>query len=358
MPLDGSDVASKPSGTTAVALTAIESAKFNSVIDDIYAIQNTVRPLTHGHTGASTAIGAWNNISALGSNVTSASTTNLTTATGPFVQITGTTTITAITLATGTWRIVRATGALPMTASSSLVVNEQTSGTYTAVAGELFLIINIAGTVIVWTIGYNAVPFHTLRTLTDPNADRLAFWDDSAGKFDWLTPGTGLAISGTTMNAAVTHGTPVATTSGSTASWSSIPAGVNRIVIVFGTVSTNGTGVPLIQIGDGGGIENSGYVGAVSILTNAAAVVVGNHSSGFALSTSWAAGAIVSGVLELVRYTPGQHVWAISGSLGRYDSTAIHTISGVKALSAELDRVQLITTDTFDGGVMNVFYSY
>jgi hypothetical protein len=39
-----------------------------------------------------------------------------------------------------------------------------------------------------------------LETLTDPNADRIAFWDDSAGSFVWLAPGTGIEISGTNLN--------------------------------------------------------------------------------------------------------------------------------------------------------------
>lgn len=37
--------------------------------------------------------------------------------------------------------------------------------------------------------------------LTDPNADRIAFWDDSASKFEWLTVGSGMSISGTTITA-------------------------------------------------------------------------------------------------------------------------------------------------------------
>ena len=37
--------------------------------------------------------------------------------------------------------------------------------------------------------------------LTDPNADRLMFWDDSGGAIDWLTLGTNLSITGTTLNA-------------------------------------------------------------------------------------------------------------------------------------------------------------
>lgn len=45
--------------------------------------------------------------------------------------------------------------------------------------------------------------------LTDPNADRLAFWDDSAGSIAWLGLGTGLSISGTTMSVDSTLFAPV-----------------------------------------------------------------------------------------------------------------------------------------------------
>jgi hypothetical protein len=38
-------------------------------------------------------------------------------------------------------------------------------------------------------------------SLTDPGADRLMFWDDSAGNVEWLTLGTNLSITGTTINA-------------------------------------------------------------------------------------------------------------------------------------------------------------
>lgn len=41
----------------------------------------------------------------------------------------------------------------------------------------------------------------TGASLTDPNADRIMFWDDSAGQVTWLTAGTGLTITGTTIDA-------------------------------------------------------------------------------------------------------------------------------------------------------------
>lgn len=36
--------------------------------------------------------------------------------------------------------------------------------------------------------------------LADPNADRILFWDDSAGSYAYLTAGTGLSITGTTIS--------------------------------------------------------------------------------------------------------------------------------------------------------------
>ena len=44
----------------------------------------------------------------------------------------------------------------------------------------------------------------TGASLTDPNADRIMFWDDSAGATTWLTAGSGLTITTTTIAADVT----------------------------------------------------------------------------------------------------------------------------------------------------------
>ena len=40
-----------------------------------------------------------------------------------------------------------------------------------------------------------------LGKLSDPNADRVLFWDDSAGALKWLTISNGLLLSGTTLTA-------------------------------------------------------------------------------------------------------------------------------------------------------------
>lgn len=46
-----------------------------------------------------------------------------------------------------------------------------------------------------------------IADLADPNADRILFWDDSAGAYTYLTAGTGLTITGTTINASGGSGT-------------------------------------------------------------------------------------------------------------------------------------------------------
>ena len=38
-----------------------------------------------------------------------------------------------------------------------------------------------------------------IESLSDPNADRIVFWDDSAGASQWLSAGSGLTISGTSI---------------------------------------------------------------------------------------------------------------------------------------------------------------
>lgn len=40
-----------------------------------------------------------------------------------------------------------------------------------------------------------------INSLTDPNADRILFWDDSEGQYAYLTVGSGLSLTGTTLSA-------------------------------------------------------------------------------------------------------------------------------------------------------------
>lgn len=62
------------------------------------------------------------------------------------------------------------------------------------------------GSAVIYRVGGSDVTLAdggTGASLADPGADRIMFWDDSAGAVTWLTVGTGLSISTTTINATV-----------------------------------------------------------------------------------------------------------------------------------------------------------
>lgn len=57
----------------------------------------------------------------------------------------------------------------------------------------------------------------TGANLTDPNADRILFWDDSATSVAFLEAGSGLSISGTTLSATASFATPLIVVGNATA---------------------------------------------------------------------------------------------------------------------------------------------
>jgi hypothetical protein len=99
------------------------------------------------------AITSWDAITAKGTDIASASTIVLTTATGPRIDITGTTAITAVTLANGSMRIARATGIFVLTASATLLVNKSASVNYTTAVGDLMIFTAEGGVTSVTVIG-------------------------------------------------------------------------------------------------------------------------------------------------------------------------------------------------------------
>lgn len=152
MPRDGSGIYSKASASFA-ANTTIASAAVNSDFDDLVADANAARPITAGGTGATTAVGAHDNLVGAGASIATAATLNLDPATGAIVDLTGTTGVTAVTLTAGRQRFGRATGAFTLTASASLIVNGSTSVNYTTTANDLLVFIGYAGGVVaVWTL--------------------------------------------------------------------------------------------------------------------------------------------------------------------------------------------------------------
>jgi hypothetical protein len=150
-------------------------------------------------------------------------------------------------------------------------------------------------------------------------------------------------------------GTAVASTSGTSIDFTSIPSWVKRITVMFDGVSTNGSSNLLIQIGDSGGIETSGYIsGAIN------QIALSTSTAGFIATHNNSAGAVQGGVITLSLLNSSTYSWASAGNV--YDSSVGAQVScgaGTKSLSATLDRVRITTvngTDAFDAGSINILY--
>jgi hypothetical protein len=102
--------------------------------------------VTEGGTGQSTAYAAQDALSVHGADIASSGTINLETATGNIVDVTGVTTITAITLSDGHERTVRFTGALTLTHGASLVLPGSVN--ITTVAGDMAIFRGYASSVV------------------------------------------------------------------------------------------------------------------------------------------------------------------------------------------------------------------
>jgi len=158
----------------------------------------------------------------------------------------------------------------------------------------------------------------------------------------------------------ITLATQQATTSGTSIDFTSIPAGVRRITVMFVGVSTNGTDSILIQIGDAGGIEATGYLAAVGIFVVGAASVSA-ATTGFCVATMGATGAasVIHGSVTLSLENAATFTWVCAGIMNQSDLARSFISSGSKSTSAELDRVRITTVtgvDTFDAGAINISY--
>jgi hypothetical protein len=159
-------------------------------------------------------------------------------------------------------------------------------------------------------------------------------------------------------NGTINLQTSVATTSGTTVNLSTaIPAGVNRVNIVFSGVSVSGTSTPALRIGSTS-FATSGYTSSASLFSGS--VVTASAVDRFVLANSGAATYAYNGTITLTRLTGNN--WVLSSNLGNVVTVALNAVAnGVISLGGVLDRVQLISangTDTFDAGSASISWEF
>jgi len=149
----------------------------------------------------------------------------------------------------------------------------------------------------------------------------------------------------------INSGTAVASTSGTSITFTGIPVGTKRITVMFSGVSTNGTSVIQVQIGSGS-VTTSGYTSQYS--TNG---LSGSITSGFVTSYRGDSGNALRGLMTICLVTGS--TYTVSSVVGGGSSNDITMATGGIALSGTLDRVRITTvngTDTFDAGTINILY--
>jgi len=152
-------------------------------------------------------------------------------------------------------------------------------------------------------------------------------------------------------------GTAVASTSGTSIDFTSIPAGVRRITVMLRGVSTSGTSSLRFQLGDAGGIETTGYASNALTSSTSAAVNTANSTSGFDGGSIGSSSNVFNG--SLVISTLGSNEFVCQGSISNTGDSRFMSISGGKTLSDTLTQVRITTvngTDTFDAGSINILY--
>jgi hypothetical protein len=257
-----------------------------------------------------------------------------------------------------------------------------TAFSYTFAAGTQILVINPAGTLATGTITMPAAPadgmtitFSSTRTITaltvNANtgqsivsaptvlpANQVGAYVYRLSNTTWYpfeTVPTNVPVT-PAGGSIITSGTAVASTSGTSIDFTSLPAWVEKITVMFDAVSTSSTSNWLIQLGDSGGIENTGYLSVGTFL--GASTGGTNYTTGFGLPVSNASH-VLHGSLTVCNLTG--NVWVASGGFAGSGTAAgfIYSNAGSKTLSATLDRVRITTvngTDTFDAGTINILY--
>jgi hypothetical protein len=365
---------------------------------------------------------------AKGADIASATTTDIGAATGEFVDVTGTTTITGLgTVAAGIVRTVRFTGALTLTHNATslilpgganittaandravfrslgsgnwlCVMYVKASGYPVVLGGTASADITMSGASMIWSKGADVASASALPLITDGNyfdvtgtttitsmnsmgvgtwiclqfdgaltlthnatdlilpgganittaaGDHAIFIEYASG--DWRCVSY---IRNNALNNPVVMGTAQATTSGTNIDFTGLPSWLNVLVVTVSVLSSNGTSSFLLQFGDSGGLETTGYLGSSVHAGNAVASVGASFTTGFGIFSANAA-SVISGGFTFVRHSGD--TWVCMGSFGFSNSAFAGAVGMTKTLTATLDRFRLtsVSGDTFDNGSIN-----
>jgi len=150
-------------------------------------------------------------------------------------------------------------------------------------------------------------------------------------------------------------------TSGASKVFGSIPSGTKMIVISYFNISSNNagdTGALRLVLGDGGGLESSGYISMRAQLRSSANVIF-DDTANFELSDHLDVTSSFRGSCICTLQDASTFRWIAQWqTMDTSNAATVNVGCGSKALSAELTQVALQTSDAFDDSAGSISIMY
>lgn len=147
----------------------------------------------------------------------------------------------------------------------------------------------------------------------------------------------------------------VASTSGTSIDFTSLPSTAKRLTLMFSGVSTSGTDNILVRLGSGS-VTTTGYVSQGGVIYGTNLCASASSTAGFII---YASGATITRYGIMVLAHLGSNTWTSSLNMGDSAAPSVVSGSGSVTLGGAIDRLRVTTTggtDTFDAGSINLFY--
>lgn len=171
-----------------------------------------------------------------------------------------------------------------------------------------------------------------------------------------------LELNGTTgvqgNSGAFVAGTAVASTSGTSITFTSIPSWVKRVTVMFDGVSTNGSSNVIIRVGTSSGVISTGYSAATGFFGGSNNSAIITYTNGFNIGGIAVSG-ILRGTLTLSLLDASTNSWVADSAFYNQGNTYQMFPTGNITLAGALTQISITTangTDTFSAGKINILY--
>jgi hypothetical protein len=144
--------------------------------------------------------------------------------------------------------------------------------------------------------------------------------------------------------------------SGTSVSFTGIPAGVRQITVNYSQLQQSGGGRFYIQIGPSGGVETTGYLGCSGNATAETVGVSPPDPLGFVFNSN-NSGSFWNGSAVLTLLDATTNTWSITGTASSSTDARITWIGGSKSISGILSALTMFSDSTFVGGTVNIAYT-